>query len=198
MRLRGVVVGGRSEPWARLGFEIDGDRFAVGAVTFAFTGREPGGIRAWDVGLDGDVEGLAHESVDPVAEVAHANGVVAVDHLVATTPDLDRTTAALGRLGIQPHRTVEAIPGREGRRFRFFLLGTAVLELIGPTAPRGERPARFAGVAFATERLGALADSLGDLLGEVHDAVQPGRRIASVREEAAGLGVPVAFMTPRG
>jgi hypothetical protein len=34
------------------------------------------------------------------------------------------------------------------------------------------------------------------LLGDIRDAVQPGRRIATVRREA-GLGVPVALMTPR-
>ena len=36
---------------------------------------------------------------------------------------------------------------------------------------------------------------LGDDLGAPRDAVQPGRRIATVRE-SAGLGVPVAFMSP--
>jgi hypothetical protein len=35
---------------------------------------------------------------------------------------------------------------------------------------------------------------MGEKLGEVHDAVQPGRRIATVRREA-GLGVPVALIT---
>jgi hypothetical protein len=33
-------------------------------------------------------------------------------------------------------------------------------------------------------------------VGPAKDAVQPGRRIATVRREA-GLGVPVALMTPR-
>jgi hypothetical protein len=37
---------------------------------------------------------------------------------------------------------------------------------------------------------------LGPQVGEPHDAVQPGRRIASVRRDA-GLRAPLAFMTPR-
>lgn len=196
--LKGLLVEGPSRPWERIGFAIADGRFEVGGVTFALTGREPGGIRAWhlDVKEPVDVEGLRHEPVAAAPPTSHPNGTVALDHVVVTTPDLERTTTALARLGLMPHRTVEGIPGRGDHRFRFFLLGTSVLELIGPATPGGDRPARFAGIAFATGRLDELDGELGPLLGDVHDAIQPGRRIASVKDEA-GLGVPVAFMTPR-
>ena len=184
-----------------MGFDVAGDRFAAGGVTLAFTGRAAGGIVAWSIDADledpPDVEGLRHERLATCDDVEHPNGVVAVDHLVVVTSDLERTTTGLARLGLPPHRTVEKVAGRGDQRFRFFLLGTAVLELVGPATPRRGPPARFAGIAFATDRLDELAQELGPLLGEVHDAVQPGRRIASVREDQAGLGVPVAFMTPR-
>jgi hypothetical protein len=42
--------------------------------------------------------------------------------------------------------------------------------------------------------LDATARLLGNHLGDVKDAVQPGRRIASLRKEA-GLALPVAFMS---
>jgi hypothetical protein len=42
----------------------------------------------------------------------------------------------------------------------------------------------------------ALAAARPEALGTPRAAVQPGRRIVSAREEA-GLGVPVAFITPR-
>jgi hypothetical protein len=42
--------------------------------------------------------------------------------------------------------------------------------------------------------LDGLASRLGDRLGSVHDAVQPGRRIATLRE-AAGVSPPLAFMS---
>jgi hypothetical protein len=42
--------------------------------------------------------------------------------------------------------------------------------------------------------LDACAALLGGRLGEVRDAVQPGRRIATIRREA-GLGVPVALIS---
>ena len=40
------------------------------------------------------------------------------------------------------------------------------------------------------------AAALGPLLGEVRDAIQPGRRIGTIRREA-GLGLPVAFLSAR-
>jgi hypothetical protein len=43
--------------------------------------------------------------------------------------------------------------------------------------------------------IAATAAALGHLLGAPRDAVQPGRRIATLRREA-GLGPAVAFMTP--
>lgn len=46
------------------------------------------------------------------------------------------------------------------------------------------------------EDLERTARGLGGMLGPVRDAVQPGRRIAPLRRPA-GLGVPLAFITPR-
>ena len=40
------------------------------------------------------------------------------------------------------------------------------------------------------------AGSLGDRLGRIKDATQPGRRIATLRHDACGLTVPIAFMSP--
>jgi hypothetical protein len=44
--------------------------------------------------------------------------------------------------------------------------------------------------------LEATGAVLGDLLGTPRDAVQPGRKIATLRPEA-GLGPAIAFMTPQ-
>jgi len=52
----------------------------------------------------------------------------------------------------------------------------------------GAPPAAWAAAGFAV-------DGDGPALGPARDAVQPGRRIATVRD-AACLGVPVALMTP--
>ncbi|HMF82034.1 MAG TPA: hypothetical protein VKI01_02020 [Acidimicrobiia bacterium] len=56
-------------------------------------------------------------------------------------------------------------------------------------------PPRFYGIAFTVRDLAATAAALGKRLGAVKQAVQPGRRIATLRREA-GAGVPLAFMSP--
>ena len=51
------------------------------------------------------------------------------------------------------------------------------------------------GISFLVADLDATAAFLGDLLGTPRDAVQPGRRIATLGREA-GLGPAIAFMSP--
>jgi hypothetical protein len=55
-------------------------------------------------------------------------------------------------------------------------------------------PARLWGLAFGVDDLDRTARSLGDMLGTPRNAVQPGRRIATLRAEA-GLGPAIAFMS---
>ena len=59
-----------------------------------------------------------------------------------------------------------------------------------------DRPAFFWGLALLAPDLDATVASLGDWVGEARDAVQPGRRIATLRR-GAGLAVPIALITPR-
>ncbi len=107
--------------------------------------------------------------------------------------DFGRTTAALEAAGLALRR-VREVPGRDGVRQGFFLLGTSLLELAGPVP--GHDHAAFWGLTIAVADLDAAAALLGDRLGEPRDAVQPGRRIATVRPEA-GSSVALALMTPR-
>jgi hypothetical protein len=154
------------------------------------------GLCAWaldGVEAGGGIDGLAtHRSTDEPSAVpaTHANGVVAIDHVVVTSPDPARTVHALRAVGLEPRRTRE----HGAMRQTFFRLGRVILELVGPPQPSGTGPARFWGIAFSVADLDATAALLGTDLGEVKDAVQPGRRIASVRREA-GLTVPLAFMS---
>ena len=187
------------DAWRALGFTIDEDgACAVDGVAIRL-GCEGRKISGWAVaGVPGGVEvdGLATVSAPPPADPAsHANGTVALDHLVVMSPDADRTIKALAAHGIEPRR--QRHTDQYGPPFTqtFFRLGRPILELIGPAAPAGTEPARFYGVAFTVEDLGATAALLGDRLGPVKDAVQPGRRIATLRREA-GAGIPLAFMSP--
>jgi hypothetical protein len=85
-------------------------------------------------------------------------------------------------------------------RQAFFRLGHEILEVIQEPAEVIERaggrdrPARFWGLALLVEDLDATVATLGEHAGEARAAVQPGRRIASVRR-SVGLAVPLALMS---
>jgi hypothetical protein len=119
--------------------------------------------------------------------------VIGVDHVVVATPDFDRTTRALAQAGLQLRRARAA-----GDRAQqgFYVIGDALAEVVGPLTPDGDGPATFWGVTLVSADLDATCAALGDLISTPRDAVQPGRRIATVRA-AAGLGTAVAVMSPR-
>lgn len=162
------------------------------------------GIVRWslrDLG-GGELDGLPTVASErpPASGRPQPNGVVAIDHVVAFTPDLDRTTAALRQAGLDFRRLREGPTPGGAERQAFFRMAEVILEVI--EAPEGSRiradpdhPARLWGISFLVEDLEATASVLGERLGRMRDAVQPGRRIAPLRREA-GLGPAVAFMTP--
>jgi hypothetical protein len=127
----------------------------------------------------------------PTGDAApHPNGAVAVDHVVAFTGDMARTLAALERSGLDLRRLRE--PPEAPARQAFLRLGPFILELV----ETGVEPPAFWGLVVVVADLDAAAERLGDHLGRPREAVQPGRRIATVRPEA-GLSVALALMTPR-
>jgi hypothetical protein len=203
-RLVELELGGSPEPWAALGFRVDADgAVRIGGVALRWSPSAGPGIQGWTLmgaAGDGPIDGLPTRRLPagkpPPAEDSppgdpHPNSAVGLDHVVAMTPDLDRTFAALEAAGLELRRVREA---GKGLRQGFFRLGPAILEVAGDVEPAG--PARFWGMVAVVADLDAAAEHLGDRLGTPKDAVQPGRRIATVRE-AAGLGVPLALMTPR-
>jgi hypothetical protein len=172
----------------------------IGAVTLRFAGDDPPGLRAWTLAGaagDGPIDGLPTRRAPTGSPAAptdsppppHPNGALRLDHVVVMTPDLERTFAALAAAGLDLRRVREAGAVRQG----FYRAGEAILEVVGDVDPPG--PARLWGLVVVVGDLDAAARDLGERLGGVRDAVQPGRRIATVRD-AAGLGVPVAMMTP--
>jgi len=177
--------------WAAAGFDVEEGRCRVSRVTLMLSGKGARrGIVGWTLGdeASGDAAG------------PHPNGVVRVDHVVMLTPDLDRTARELESQGFDLRRTREgATPGGSTRQ-AFFRAGEPILEVV--LAPEGSSvardpagPARLWGLAFSVDDIERTARSLGDLLGAPRDAVQPGRRIATLRAQA-GLGPAIAFMSP--
>ena len=150
-----------------------------------------------------DLDGLPTKQSDrppPGESPTHPNGVSALDHVVAISSDLDRTVAALQAAGLDLRRIREEPTPAGAPRQAFFRLGAVILEVVqapDEAIERGgaEPPAFFWGLALLSEDLDATVAGLGERVGEVRSAVQPGRRIATLRR-SAGLSVPVALMTP--
>jgi hypothetical protein len=194
-----LELAGAAAPWERLGFAVAADDLRIGAVRLRFAGGEPAGIAGWTLvgARSADVDGLPTRLVaetDAAGEPpAHPNGALRLDHVVVFTPDLDRTFAALEAAGLELRRVRDAGTPEHPLRQGFYRLGEVILEVVGDVEPEG--PARFWGLVVVVSDLDALAQRLGDDLGAPRDAVQPGQRIATLRE-SAGLGVPVAFMSP--
>ena len=201
-----LLIADPPDSWRAAGFEVEGDLCVVGAVRLRLGNAGRGrGIVGWSVrgASTLDLDGLpttASTDPPPASAEPHPNGTISIDHVVAFTPDLDRTTATLRAAGLDLRRVRdEPTPGGAPRQ-AFFRLGDVILEVV--QAPKGTRiaedpsgPARLWGISFRVEDLERTVSTLGDLLGEPRAAVQPGREIATLRKEA-GLGPAVAFMTP--
>ena len=166
--------------WARAGFSVLDESVSVGEVAIEFVGGD-GGIVDWT---------LSDERQDLPAP-AHANGVAEIDHVVMLTPSLERTVDDLEGKGIELRRIREGETGMGTYRQAFFRVGRPILEVV-----EADAPVRLWGITFTTTDIDTAAELLGDKLGRVKDAVQPGRRIATVRKEA-GLGLPVALISPK-
>jgi hypothetical protein len=206
-----LTVADVAETWRKCGFAVDEDVCVLGETRIRLAGEEAGsGVCGWRLrGLAAGVEldGLATEPSErppPAAAPAHPNGVTCLDHVVAITPALERTVSALQGAGLDLRRIREEPTPAGAPRQAFFRLGPAILEVVQEPAEAIERagggtdrPAFFWGLALLAPDLDATVEWLGsDRVGEARDAVQPGRRIATLRR-TAGLAVPVALITPR-
>jgi hypothetical protein len=195
-RLRRLTVADPEAAWARLGFQVTGSQIELGGVQLVL-GVPGRGIVGWAIeGLGGvrEIDGLAVEPADgpalaPADRPAHPNRATGIDHVVLLTPAFDRTAAALEQAGLGLRRVTES---RQGLRQGFRRLGPAILELV--QAPDVER-VHLWGLTVIVEDIDGLAERLGEDLTEVKPAVQPGRRIATLRP-SAGLTTAVAFMDP--
>ena len=83
-----------------------------------------------------------------------------------------------------------------GTTMAFFRIGPTILELVARPDGDAADPAQFWGLVVVLPSVDDVHPGLAEHLGEPRDAVQPGRRIATLRE-TAGISPAVAFMTPR-
>lgn len=215
-------VGDDPATWRASGFEVrkhpEGASVQLGGVQLRLHGTDgPRGLLRWDLvtpeaaaspdlheppgPLVVDLDGLPTAWVSHPPDApgqSHPNRVTAIDHIVVSTPDVDRTVNALTARGFRERR--RRTTGRYGEPMVqvFFWVGDVILELVGPTAvPSGETgPAAFFGLALTSSDFELTTETLGDLLGTQRDAAQPGRLIATLRLDRVDGSVSCVVMSP--
>jgi hypothetical protein len=190
-----LAIADDPEVWRATGFDVDeAGNLDLGGVRLRLGSEGESGIVSWSVrrvNAMGSVDGLptpVPHVLRPPPFKTHPNGATSLDHLVVMTPDFDRTADALKRAGMPLKRTQDIGRVRQG----FRRLGPAILELVHN--PKLKQP-EFWGLMIVVISLEDLTERLGEHLSEIRPAVQPGRRIATLRP-SAGLSPAIAFMSP--
>ncbi len=193
------------EAWTQAGFSVGSDSVCrVGGVGIRLAGRDRGaGIVGWSLrGLPpdisvSDVDGVptARSGRVPAAPSVHPNGVIAIDHVVLLSPDLGRTVESLATVGVHPRRERDGELGGQPMRQIFFRLGEVIVEVVGSPATAGQGPSALWGMTYVVTDIDATASFFGDRTAPVKDAVQPGRRISTLRHREFGMSVRTALIS---
>jgi len=196
-------VGDSAAVWRSAGFAVDPDGCCrVGAVRIRLTGTG-GGITGWSLrglpaGFGRELDGIptTRSTSGAVPPAEHANGVTAIDHLVIFSPDLARTVSALSAAGEPPRRTRDGQLGGRSIRQVFFRFGEVTIEVVGPPDSAATGAASLWGVTYTVADIDVTAAFFGEMTGPVKDAVQPGRRISTLRHTQLGMSVRTALISP--
>ena len=197
-----LTVAGDVDTWRSLGLTVTTEGLIplVGASIriVAATADQEVGITGWALsGVEdvAEIDGLVTEVVAPMPPIyaQHALGASGLDHVVVSTADLERTSEAIAlATNCELKRIREVGTMRQG--FHRIGRGGLIVELVErPDLPAG--PANFWGLVLIVDDIDAAYELIGaERVSTPKDAVQPGRRIATIRGDV-GLGLPVALMT---
>ncbi|OBJ44611.1 glyoxalase [Mycolicibacterium mucogenicum] len=195
-------VADTADAWKAAGFTVDPDDVCrIGGVRVRLVGRERGtGIVGWalrGVPSDQPLDGIPTTSSDapPPTPAEHGNGAVSVDHVVLLSPDLKRTVAALAAVDVHPRRERDGQLGGRPMRQIFFRLGEVILEVVGSPDATGDGPSALWGLTYVVQDIDATAAFFGERTALVKPAVQPGRRITTLRHQEFGMSVRTAMIS---
>lgn len=195
-------VADTADAWTAAGFTVDPDDVCrIGGVRVRLVGRERGtGIVGWalrGVPSDQPLDGIPTTSSDAPSPTPaeHANGAVSVDHVVLLSPDLKRTVAALADVDVHPRRERDGQLGGRPMRQIFFRLGEVILEVVGSPDVTGDGPSTLWGLTYVVQDIDATAAFFGERTASVKPAVQPGRRITTLRHQEFGMSVRTAMIS---
>lgn len=196
-----------ADAWTRAGFSVDSDAVCrVGGVRIRLVGHDRGtGIVGWALrGLpsDGSVDDLdgvptTGSDADPAEPATHVNGVTAIDHVVLLSPDLGRTVESLAAVGVEPRRERDGELGGRPIRQVFFRFGEVIVEVVGSQETTSDGPSTLWGITYVVADITATAAFFGGRAAPVKDAVQPGRRITTLRHHELGISVRTAMISAR-
>jgi hypothetical protein len=195
-----LMLGASASAWQKVGLTVEDQTARVGAVTLRFAPHERG-LARWGLaglppasrtvtGIDGlpTTEAPAPSGPAPDNEM----GATRLELITVATTSLLRTADALEAVTGEPLASVRSSAGFS---VGFIRLGEVLVEIAQNNRASGDY-ATFAGFVIVVEQLKQLTAHLGpDVISEPRIAVQYGRHIATFRP-SAGLGTPVAAMTP--
>jgi hypothetical protein len=201
-RVEWLTVGGAAAAWRSIGLVVG----AGGLIPFMGTGVRvvegaAPGMSGWALsGVDPEIteiDGVPTEVV-PVSSPAvadHELGAIGLDHVVLLTDSLERTCGAVADATGAPLKRIRDLSTmRQG--FHRIGRGGLVVEVVERPELDGVGHATAWGFVIDVHDLDAAVVLLGpDRVGEPKDAVQPGRRIATIRS-SVGLGAAIALMSP--
>jgi hypothetical protein len=204
LRFGHLVLSGDAGPWRRLGLNelvsqhsgVEWVHTANGSLTWAsdreglgWVFHDDDAVAAYDITIDSIPARVV--ASPPVREAVTLPDLPRIDHVVVFTDSLERTTNAVAEAtGHEVRRVRETADVRQG--FHRVGPGGVIIEVVERADVTS---VSLWGLVVTVADLDAMVEAADGAIGSPRDAVQPGRRIATVRG-AAGLGVAVAFMSP--
>ena len=125
----------------------------------------------------------------------HPNGVIAIDHVVLLSSDLHRTVMSLAAVGVDPRRERDGELGGRPIRQIFFRFGQVIVEVVGSPDTLSEGPSTLWGITYVVADIDATASFFGARTAPIKEAVQPGRRITTLRHHELGMSVRSAMIS---
>lgn len=191
-----LTVGGPVAPWLRLGLPIVGDAASASLITDNCSiiwpdGDLPSGTLM--LGLSEVQSGTTIDGIEVDTSVAPEPDVsspLSIDHVVINTDSLDRTCAEVERVTGHPLKRIREV-GAMRQGFHRLGRGGVIIEVV--ERPGVDRVSLW-GFVVTVADLDSVVTNASGVIGPPRDAVQPGRRIATVASQA-DLGVAVAFMS---
>jgi len=184
------------ESWKLAGFAESKRVVSLKDVDILFESGS-GGLTAWGwEGIPADLEtfcGIPTFAYDKTAFGSkHPNQALSVDHIVLHTNDADYVKSEFAKLNLQPRAQRDDI--YPGITQIFFRPGQGpVIEVV----VNKDFPKSFLwGTTLVTADIDAAKEALKENASNPKNAVQPGRRILTVRGQNIGIRTNVALMTP--